>query len=84
MPPNEDNTSAWATRTLKYIGGLFFVTLFGLASWWWNSAVEHGTPRTEAMVDLTSQVLGWLSAISYGTSSLLALRPGEADYHWII
>jgi len=57
---------------LEYVGGLCFVTVFGLAAWWWSSKSEDGTsgdgksdPQSEIVVDLTSQVLGWLSAISY-------------------
>lgn len=77
IPPKEGNTSAWAKRTLEYVGGLCFVTLFGLVAWWWNS--RHGLSRTVSVVDPPSQVLGWLSATIYGMSSLLVLRPGEAD-----
>lgn len=89
--PRRDNTSAWAARALEYVGGLCFVTAFGLAAWWWRSKCEDGTPeegkpdpRTEIVVDVTSQVLGWLSAISYRMSSLLVVQLGEADEHWMV
>ena len=54
------------------------MTSFGLAAWWLSSSGEtsgEGKPdtRTEIVVDLTSQVLGWLSAISYRMYSQLAL-----------
>lgn len=67
-----NSTSTWVARTLEYVGGLCFVTSFGLAAWWLSSIGKDGssggeTPDTptEIVVDLTSQVLGWLSAISY-------------------
>ena len=71
--PQRDNTSAWAARALEYVGGLFLVIVFGLAAWWWNSGGEDGTSgerlpasQAEIVVDVSSQVLGWLSAIGYG------------------
>ena len=65
------DSTAWAKRTLEYVGGLSFVTAFGLAAWWLSSRDKDGSgdgkpdPQSEIVVDLTSQVLGWLSAISY-------------------
>ena len=70
IPSNEGNTPAWTKRTLEYVGGLCFVTLFGLAAWWLNS--KNGMPPTQSVVNPPSQVLGWLSTTIYGTSYLLA------------
>ena len=78
--PQRKNTSAWAARAPEYVGGLFLVAVFGLAAWWWNSGGEDGTsgeglpdPQAEIVVDVSSQVLGWLSTISYGMLFPLAL-----------
>jgi len=76
-PPNKDvgqrrDSTTWAALMLEYVGGLCFIATFGLAAWWLSSRGEDRTPGdgkpdsgSEIVVDLTSQILGWLSALSY-------------------